>query len=44
MNSYWSVSPEENNDYFDVSPDGRHLAYNPQGVQQANIGMIENVR
>jgi len=42
--SYWSVSPEENNDYFDVSPDGHHLAYNPQGVQQANIGMIENVR
>jgi Tol biopolymer transport system component len=42
--SYWSVSPEENNDYFDISPDGRHLAYNPQGVQQANIGMIENIR
>jgi Tol biopolymer transport system component len=42
--SYWSRSPEENNDFFDVSPDGRHLAYNPQGVQQANIGMIENIR
>jgi hypothetical protein len=41
--SYWSRSPEENNDLFDVSPDGRHVAYNPQGVQQANIGMIENV-
>ena len=42
--SYWSLSPEENNDYFDVSPDGQHLAYNPQGMQQANIGMIENLR
>jgi len=42
--SYWSLSPDENNDYFDASPDGRHLAYNPQGMQQANIGMIENVR
>ena len=31
-------------DSFDVSPDGRYIAFNAQGVLQANIGMIENVR
>ncbi len=28
-------------DFFDISPDGRHLAFNEQEVLQANIGMIE---
>ena len=30
--------------FFDVSPDGRHLAFNTQEVLQANIGMLESVR
>jgi hypothetical protein len=29
---------------FDVSPDGRHLAFNTQAVLRANIGMLENIR
>jgi len=29
---------------FDISPDGRHLAFTGEGVQQANIGMLENIR
>ena len=29
---------------FDISPDGRHLAFNTQEVLQANIGMLENIR
>jgi len=29
---------------FDVSPDGRHLAFQTQPVLEENIGMIENVR
>jgi hypothetical protein len=29
---------------FDVSPDGRHLAFQTQPVLEKNIGMIENVR
>jgi Tol biopolymer transport system component len=29
---------------FDVSPDGRHVAFNTQAVLQANIGMLENIR
>src|SRR5690348_4479072 len=42
--SYW-VQPAQNpQDFFDVSPDGRHLAWSAQAVLQANIGMIENVR
>jgi hypothetical protein len=39
------VQPGQNpRDYFDVSPDGRHVALTTQSVLQANIGMIENVR
>jgi Tol biopolymer transport system component len=29
---------------FDVSPDGRHLAFQTEQVLEENIGMIENVR
>jgi Tol biopolymer transport system component len=29
---------------FDVSPDGRHVAFQTQPVLEENIGMIENVR
>jgi len=42
--SYWSRVQSISQDNFDVSPDGRHIAFNAQGVLQANIGMIENVR
>jgi Tol biopolymer transport system component/DNA-binding winged helix-turn-helix (wHTH) protein len=39
------VQPGQNpQDFFDVSPDGRHVALTTQSVLQANIGMIENVR
>jgi Tol biopolymer transport system component len=39
--SNWTPLPDE---VFDVSPDGRHVAFETQEVQQANIGMIENPR
>jgi eukaryotic-like serine/threonine-protein kinase len=42
--SYMWQIPRSAQAYFDVSPDGRHLAIDVQGVLQANIGMIENVR
>jgi Tol biopolymer transport system component len=42
--SYWSQMPRSAQEYFAVSPNGRHLAISAQGVLQANIGMIENVR
>jgi hypothetical protein len=29
-------------DFFDIAPDGRHLAFNVQEVLQANIGLIES--
>ncbi|HKW25874.1 MAG TPA: protein kinase [Terriglobales bacterium] len=37
---YWFDAPFTQ---FDISPDGRHLAFNTQEVLQANIGMLENV-
>jgi Tol biopolymer transport system component len=42
--SYWILIELEAQAYFDISPDGKHLAFDSQGVLQANIGMIENVR
>ena len=42
--SYWIQLTGDSQEFFDVSPDGRHVAVNAQGVLQANIGMIENVR
>jgi Tol biopolymer transport system component len=38
---YWFDSPFT---FFDVSPDGRHVAFMTQEVQQANIGMLDDVR
>jgi eukaryotic-like serine/threonine-protein kinase len=37
---YWFSDPFTQ---FDISPDGRHLAFNTQEVLQANIGMLENI-
>jgi eukaryotic-like serine/threonine-protein kinase len=34
----------QNDTFFDVSPDGRYLAFQTDQVLQENIGMIENVR
>jgi eukaryotic-like serine/threonine-protein kinase len=42
--SFWTQMPRFPQEYFDVSPDGRHLAIGAQGILQANIGMIENAR
>ena len=42
--SYWIQLVRDTAEFFDVSPDGRHVAVNAQGILQANIGMIENVR
>ena len=42
--SYWTQMVRDSQDFFDVSPDGRHVAVNTQGILQANIGMVENVR
>lgn len=42
--SYWIRVESKSQDYFDVSPDGKHMVINTQGVFQGNIGMIENAR
>jgi len=42
--SYWAAAKGLGQNYLDVSPDGRHVVFGSQEVQQANIGMIENVR
>jgi Tol biopolymer transport system component len=44
IHSYWIQLAGDSQNFLDVSPDGRHVAVNAQGVLQANIGMIENVR
>ena len=44
ISSYWTQMPRAPQEYFDVSPDGRDLAIGTQGVLQANIGVIEDVR
>jgi Tol biopolymer transport system component len=38
---YWYVLPSTQ---FDISPDGRRLAFTIQQVLQANIGLLENIR
>lgn len=38
---YWYVVPTTQ---FDISPDGRRLAFLTQQVLQANIGMLDNIR
>jgi Tol biopolymer transport system component len=43
VNSY-SAARELGQNYLDVSPDGRYVVFGSQEVQQANVGMIENVR
>ncbi len=42
--SFWVHVGQNSQDYFDVSPDGRFLAFAEQSVLSANIGRIENVR
>jgi len=42
--SYYVLPGQNDQSFFDVSPDGRHLALTTESVLQANIGMIENVR
>ena len=42
--SYYVQPGQNDQSFFDVSPDGRHLALTVESVLQANIGMIENVR
>ncbi len=41
--SYWAGSKGLSQNYIDVSPDGRRVIFGSLEVQQANIGMIENV-
>jgi Tol biopolymer transport system component len=42
--SYWIQLVRDSVEFVAISPDGRHVAVNVQGVLQANIGMIENIR
>jgi Tol biopolymer transport system component len=42
--SYWIQLVRDSQEFVAVSPDRRHVAVNVQGVLQANIGMIENIR
>ena len=42
--SYWEDPAQNPQDFFDISPDGKHIAFESQSVVGANIGMITNVR
>jgi Tol biopolymer transport system component len=44
FHSYYVQPGQNDQNFFDVSPDGRQLALTTESVLQANIGMIENVR
>jgi len=44
IHSYYVLPGQNDQNFFDVSPDGRHLAMTTESVLEANIGMIENVR
>jgi hypothetical protein len=44
IHSYWNNIEIETQNYFDVSPDARHVAFEAQRMLQANIGMIENLQ
>ena len=43
IHSYWNNIEIETQNYFDVSADARHVAFEAQRTVQANIGMIENI-
>ena len=42
--SDWTDPSKNSQVFFDVSPDGRYLAFEKQTVLEANIGMIQNAR
>jgi serine/threonine protein kinase len=44
IRSYWADPAQNPQDWFDISPDGQHIAFEVQSVVSANIGMIQNVR
>ncbi len=44
IHSYYVLPGQNDQNFFDVSPDGRRLAMTTESVLEANIGMIENVR
>ena len=44
VHSYWVDPSQDPQGYFDVSPDGRHVAVENQSVLSANIGKIHGVR
>ncbi|MGH9735484.1 MAG: protein kinase domain-containing protein [Candidatus Acidiferrales bacterium] len=44
IHSYWVDPVQNTQDHFDVSPDGRHVAFEEQNVLESNIGMLQNIR
>jgi eukaryotic-like serine/threonine-protein kinase len=44
IDSYWAAPSRSPQDYFAISPDGRYAAFDMLSIDQANIGMIENLR
>lgn len=44
IRSYWVDPGQDSQDYFDVSPDGRYLAFEKQTILTANIGMLTDTR
>ena len=44
IDSYWTDPSQDPQVNFDISPDGRYVAFSKQTVLSANIGMITNVR
>lgn len=44
IHSYWVDPVQNTQDHFDITPDGRHVAFEAQTVLDANIGMLQNIR
>ncbi len=44
VHSYWIDAPQNTQDHFAVSPDGRYVAFDAQSILEANVGMITEMQ
>lgn len=44
VHSYWIDTPQNSQDHFAISPDGRYVAVDTQSILEANIGMITEMQ
>lgn len=44
VHSYWIDTPQNTQDHFAISPDGRYVAFDTQSILEANIGMIREAQ